>query len=91
MATSDVAQRKAVYGKLQVILARDVPYLFTGTLLIEIVFSWPGEGRLFYDALRNRDYSVLMGVLLVTAALILLSNLLADLVYAWLNPRIRYD
>ena len=76
---------------LVTVVALDIPLLFTGALVIEIVFSWPGEGRLFYDALHNRDYPVLMGVLLISALLILLSNLLADLLYGWLNPRVRYE
>jgi peptide/nickel transport system permease protein len=69
----------------------DIPLLFTGTLIVEVVFSWPGEGRLFYDSLQNRDYPVLMGVLLISSLGILASNLLADVLYGWLNPRIRYD
>jgi peptide/nickel transport system permease protein len=73
------------------VVALDVPLLFTGALVVEVVFSWPGEGRLFYDALQSRDYPILMGVLLIAAALILFSNLAADLVYGWLNPRVQYD
>jgi peptide/nickel transport system permease protein len=71
--------------------ALDIPLLFTGALIVEVVFSWPGEGRLFYDALQNRDYPVLMGVLLISSFAILASNLLADVMYAWLNPRVQYD
>jgi len=84
------ALRNAVVPLITVI-ALDVPLLFTGALVVEVVFSWPGEGRLFFDALHNRDYPVLMGVLLISAFLILFSNLLADLLYGWLNPRVRYD
>lgn len=76
---------------LVTVIALDIPLLFTGGLVVEVVFSWPGEGRLFYDALQNRDYPVLMGVLLISAMLILFGNLVADLVYGLLNPRIRYD
>lgn len=72
-------------------VALDVPLLFTGTLVVEIVFSWPGEGRLFYDSLQNRDYPTLMGVLLISSFGILFSNLIADVLYAWLNPRVQYD
>jgi peptide/nickel transport system permease protein len=72
-------------------MALDIPLLFTGALVVEVVFSWPGEGRLFYDALQNRDYPVLMGVLLISAFLILFSNLVADIIYGVLNPRVRYD
>lgn len=84
------ALRNAVVP-LVTVIALDIPLLFTGALVVEVVFSWPGEGRLFYDALHNRDYPVLMGVLLISALLILLSNLLADLLYGLLNPRVRYD
>jgi peptide/nickel transport system permease protein len=72
-------------------VALDIPLLFTGALIVEVVFSWPGEGRLFYDSLQNRDYPVLMGVLLISSFGILASNLVADVVYAVLNPRIQYD
>jgi peptide/nickel transport system permease protein len=84
------ALRNAVVP-LVTVIALDVPLLFTGALVVEVVFSWPGEGRLFYDALHNRDYPVLMGVLLVSAFLILGGNLVADMLYGWLNPRVRYD
>jgi peptide/nickel transport system permease protein len=84
------ALRNAVVP-LVTVMALDVPLLFTGALVVEVVFSWPGEGRLFYDSLQNRDYPVLMGVLLVSAFLILGGNLVADMLYGWLNPRVRYD
>jgi peptide/nickel transport system permease protein len=72
-------------------VALDVPLLFTGTLIVEVVFSWPGEGRLFYDSLQNRDYPTLMGVLLISSFAILFSNLVADMLYAWFNPRVQYE
>ena len=84
------ALRNAVVP-LVTVMALDVPLLFTGALVVEVVFSWPGEGRLFYDALHNRDYPVLMGVLLISSFLILFGNLLADMLYGLLNPRVRYD
>lgn len=84
------ALRNAVVP-LVTVIALDIPLLFTGALVVEVVFSWPGEGRLFYDALQNRDYPVLMGVLLISAFLILFSNLVADLLYGLLNPRVRYE
>ncbi|HVC81304.1 MAG TPA: ABC transporter permease [Chloroflexota bacterium] len=84
------ALRNAVVP-LVTVIALDIPLLFTGALVVEVVFSWPGEGRLFYDALQNRDYPVLMGVLLISAFLILFSNLVADMLYGFLNPRVRYD
>jgi peptide/nickel transport system permease protein len=68
----------------------DVPLYLTGAVLTETVFSWPGMGRLFFDSLTVRDYPVLMGVLLLGAVLIVLGNLIADIVYGVLDPRISY-
>ena len=58
--------------------------------MTETVFTWPGMGRLFVDSLGYRDYPVLMGILMLTAVLVLLGNLLADVLYAVLDPRVRY-
>jgi peptide/nickel transport system permease protein len=68
----------------------DVPLYLTGAVLTETVFSWPGMGRLFFDALTVRDYPVLMGILLLGAVLIVLGNLIADVLYGILDPRISY-
>jgi peptide/nickel transport system permease protein len=68
----------------------DVPLYLTGAVLTETVFSWPGMGRLFFDSLTVRDYPVLMGVLLLGAVLIVLGNLIADIIYGVLDPRISY-
>jgi peptide/nickel transport system permease protein len=68
----------------------DVPLYLTGAVLTETVFSWPGMGRLFFDALTVRDYPVLMGILLLGAVLIVLGNLIADILYGVLDPRISY-
>jgi peptide/nickel transport system permease protein len=84
------AMRNALLPLITVV-ALDIPRLFTGALLVEVVFSWPGEGRLFFDALQNRDYPVMMGVLLISSFLILFSNLLADVAYGILDPRITYE
>jgi peptide/nickel transport system permease protein len=63
--------------------------LFGGALVTETVFSWPGVGRLYLDSLNYQDYSVILGLLLFTSAMVLLGSLLADLVYAVVDPRIR--
>ncbi|MEW6154157.1 MAG: ABC transporter permease [Actinomycetota bacterium] len=63
---------------------------FSGAVLVETVFGWPGLGRLLLDAANTRDHPVLLGVVLVVAFSVLLANLLTDLVYAWIDPRIRY-
>jgi len=76
---------------LVTIFALDFPYIFTGSIYVELIFSWPGMGRLFYDAAVYRDYPVLMGILVISAGLIIICNLLADLAYAYLDPRVRYD
>lgn len=73
------------------LLALDLPYIFTGAVLIETIFAWPGMGRLYYQAALERDYPLLMAVLIIGAAFIILSNLLADILYAYLDPRVRYD
>jgi peptide/nickel transport system permease protein len=73
------------------ILALDMPALFGGALFTETIFSWPGMGKLFFRSAQRVDYAVLMGVVMINATLIVASNLLADVVYAFLDPRIRYD
>jgi peptide/nickel transport system permease protein len=73
------------------LLALDLPYIFGGAIFVEILFSWPGMGRLYYQAALERDYPILLAVLIIGATFIILSNLLADIVYAYLDPRIRYE
>jgi peptide/nickel transport system permease protein len=76
---------------LVTIFALDLPYIFAGSLYVEIMFSWPGMGRLYYQAALDRDYPLLMGILTIGTLAVILSNLLADIVYAKLDPRIHYD
>lgn len=71
--------------------ALDIPFIFAGTVFVELLFSWPGMGRLYYQAATGRDYPVLLAVLIIGAALVFMSNLLADVGYAYLDPRVRYD
>jgi peptide/nickel transport system permease protein len=68
----------------------EVPFLFTGAIVTETVFSWPGMGRLSIEATNSFDYPVLMGVLLIAALLTVFANLLADILYAVVDPRITY-
>ncbi len=63
--------------------------LLSGALLVETVFNWPGLGRLAFDSILRRDTSVLLGVLLMSAVLVVVANLLTDLVYRLIDPRIR--
>jgi oligopeptide transport system permease protein len=65
--------------------------LLTGSLVVEQVFGLPGVGRYFVQGAINRDYTLVMGMVVFYAALILLLNLLVDVVYGWLDPRIRHD
>lgn len=73
------------------IVTLQLPRLFTGAVVTEAIFAWPGMGRLFWDAALARDYPVLMGVITISAILVMLSNLLADLLYAYTDPRVRYQ
>lgn len=75
---------------LVTLVGLDLPALFGGALFTEMIFSWPGMGRLFWDAARSRDYPILLAIVLINSALIVVSNLLADLIYGFLDPRIRY-
>lgn len=67
-----------------------IGFLLSGSALVESVFAWPGIGRLLYDSLFSRDYPVLMGIFMVTSLAAIAGNLLADLAYARIDPRIRY-
>lgn len=73
------------------VAALDLPELFVGALVTEQIFGWPGMGRLFWDAATRADYPVLMGILTVSALLIIVANLVADVLYGYLDPRIRYS
>jgi peptide/nickel transport system permease protein len=73
------------------LLALDLPYIFGGAIFVEFLFAWPGMGRLYYQAALQRDYPILMAVLIIGASFIILSNLLADIIYAYLDPRIRLE
>ena len=75
---------------LVTLLGLDLPYLVGGAVFIEMIFAWPGVGLLYYQAALQRDYPILMASLVLGAVAIILSNLLADIVYAFLDPRIHY-
>jgi len=76
---------------LVTIIGLEIPALLSGTLITETIFSWPGMGRLFFNSIERGDYAVMMGVLMFSATLVILFGLLTDIVYAFLNPRIRFD
>ena len=73
------------------IVGLSLPALFGGSVIVETIFAWPGMGQMAITAVTQRDYPVLMGVALVTSIAVLISNLLADIAYAWADPRIRYS
>jgi peptide/nickel transport system permease protein len=66
----------------------EIPFLFTGALVTETIFSWPGLGRLTIEATQKFDYPILMGVLMISAVATVMANLLADVAYAVVDPRI---
>lgn len=84
------AMRNAIVPLITMI-ALDLPSMFAGALFIETIFSWPGMGRLFWEAARGRDYPVLLGVILINAVLIVVANIIADILYGFADPRVRYD
>ncbi len=65
--------------------------LVEGSIVVETIFTWPGMGLLAVDALSNKDYPLVMGVVLLSSAMILLGTLLSDILYALVDPRVRYD
>jgi peptide/nickel transport system permease protein len=73
------------------LMGLDLHVLFSGAVITESIFGWPGMGRLFLSALNNRDYPLQMAGLMISASLLIVGNLLADLTYAALDPRIRYE
>jgi peptide/nickel transport system permease protein len=64
---------------------------FSGAVLVEVVFAWPGLGRLLLSSLLARDYPVLLGMLLLASSGVVLANVMTDIAYAWLDPRVRYQ
>ncbi len=73
------------------LMGLSLPNLIGGSFVIESIFAWPGMGRLGFEALLSKNYPVVMGIGIISAMLTLLGNLLADVGYAVLDPRIRYD
>lgn len=73
------------------LLGLEIPRVFSGALVTEVVFSWPGLGRLVTESILGRNYPVLMGAFMLSAILVILGNLIADVCYGLVNPQIRYD
>jgi len=76
---------------LVTVLALDLPTIVSGALFAEIIFSWPGLGQLFYGAAKARDYNLLMATTMMTSTAVVLCNLLADIAYACLDPRVHFS
>lgn len=76
---------------LVTVIALNLPRLLGGTVIVEAIFAWPGMGTLAITAVRARDYPVIMAINLISAVTILMSNLLADAIYALIDPRIKYS
>jgi peptide/nickel transport system permease protein len=91
-----ISERRVVYGHalrnallpLLTIVGVQAGSLLGGSVLVESVFGWPGLGRLAFEAVQQRDYNLLLGILLMSSLLVIAVNLLIDLLYAVLDPRI---
>jgi len=84
------ALRNALLPVVTVIGGR-IGMLFTGAVLVETVFAWPGLGLLLLSSIQTRDTPVLLALFLLVSLAVILTNVITDLTYAWLDPRIRYD
>jgi peptide/nickel transport system permease protein len=73
------------------VIALDFAGILSGAVITETIFAWPGIGRLFIESMNGRDYPVLMAILMLGSFALIVTNLLTDLIYATLDPRIRYD
>lgn len=76
---------------LVTILGLQLPWMIGGFVVAESIFSWPGMGRLLWQSAQERDYPMMMSITMLIAVAVLLFNLLTDLIYAWLDPRITYE
>jgi len=75
---------------LVTVIALSLPGLVAGAIVTETIFAWPGMGRLFYNALQQFDFALLMGYMMLVSFLVIFFNLVADICYAWLDPRVKY-
>ncbi len=73
------------------IMALNLAGMFSGAVITETIFAWPGIGRMFVQAMFSRDYPLLMGILLLGSVMVIVFNLIADVLYGFLDPRIRYE
>jgi len=71
------------------VTALNFGWMIAGVIEVEVVFSWPGVGRLVYDAIIQRDYPLLQGAFLIIAISVIIANFISDIIYGFLDPRIR--
>jgi peptide/nickel transport system permease protein len=94
-----LTERRILYGHafknaalpLATLIGLDIPFFLGGAIVTERIFSWPGMGRLFIDHLGRLDYAVVMGLLILITVAVIVFQLITDLVYTLLDPRIRYS
>jgi len=90
VSTSRQALRNALLPVITIIGLR-LPSLFGGAIVIEGIFNCPGMGRLYMDGVTTRDVSLIMGIVLISPVVIVVSNLITDLTYAVADPRVKYE
>jgi len=73
------------------VITLSIARLFSGAVITETIFGWPGIGRMFIQAMHARDYPLLMGIMMMGSTMVVVFNLIADVVYGWLDPRISYE
>ncbi|MEP7200714.1 MAG: ABC transporter permease, partial [Chloroflexota bacterium] len=71
------------------LLGLSLPALVGGAVITETIFSWPGMGRVFFTAAQQRDYPLIMGIVMMSSVLVIVGNLAADVAYTFLDPRIK--
>jgi peptide/nickel transport system permease protein len=76
---------------LVTVVGLDLPFLLAGAVVTETIFAWPGMGRLFYDHTTRSDFPVLMGIIMIISVAVVIFQILTDMTYTFLDPRIRYD
>jgi peptide/nickel transport system permease protein len=93
LSTFSVVVRHALRNALLpviTLLGLSLGNTLSGSVLVETVFTWPGIGRLMYDAISMRDYPLVLGLFIMISSVVIIANLITDLLYAWLDPRIQY-
>jgi peptide/nickel transport system permease protein len=91
-ATEGQVYRRHIYGNailpVVTMLGVQIGSMLGGSVVVETIFGWPGLGRLTFDAIFSRDVNLLLGVLFLSSLLVVVVNLIVDLLYTWLDPRI---